>query len=784
MDTNARGHIRAAFLVLTLTVVGLMTTFIGMNPVGGAVEGQTPRSGCQFQIFLRPPIEFAGPAGGADFELHNPHRDGAGIQVTNAYGTQSCSWNASVNQNWVTLSISGGTLEPEGDNVATVSINDNAAHLSRGIHRAKITFTSRQDPQPTLKKQIEVTLYAQEPCDLQILGGTYRARALLGEVPGEISRATLNNGGDAPCHWQAHSDVSWLTVTPTAGTVLPRSPQHVSIQANEGAKNLVPDDYEATVLLQWRETRDEFLEIDAKLEIDPPPCELHFEPRQSFTASGRAGSGEFSPVQGKFVLENLGGDPCYYWQASGEPEWIEIAGEDETIGGKSQTDVVVRINQQATAEIRPGTYDYTLRFASGVASAEHGLAVSLDVQPLPCQLEIVDEELNFTIKPEGLIQSETELPFKIHNSWTNEACQWTSESNVDWLTSEPTAGTLAGGETATVTAKIVQSDGFAKLDAGAHEAKLGLTVANGTADEPLPVEIKIDCKAGEPCAYLHTSHTKTEVLKPAEISLTLYNPNLARACDLPRDTDNPTPGPSPTPCIDDGRITAQLLAEVPSGWEVSIGNLADRCSGICNRTYTIIGGEQEFIELIAIPNNEGIFDFAATVYWGGSESVQPGNGESEDDRKSSKLRAQVEVTDPSAAGQPPVSVPPGAGAAIVSAVPTVEVAADVAEQITNRIAPTLVSQAQAAVEEAAATQEPDDQSATISQPVDPGQSTTSTDPQVGWQSGVSAQWMILGIAVVVVVFIAAIVGAILIGFRWLANAQRRMPPSESAPGSE
>ena len=272
MNDRTDNRVMLIPLVKILTALSVMTALMALSGADAPASAQTPRGGCQFQIYLRPPIEFAGPAGGGDFRLHKPTRDRANIQVANAYGTQSCPWQASVNQNWVTLSQSSGTLQPEDDVAVTVSINDNATQLSRGVHSAQITFTSRQDPQPNRSKKVKVILHAQEPCDLQVIGGTYRARALQGEVPAEVSRATLNNGGDAPCEWQAHSDVSWLTVTPTSGTVLPRDPQQITIKANAGAAGLAaPVDYAATIRLQWRETHEEYQEIEARLDVDAPP---------------------------------------------------------------------------------------------------------------------------------------------------------------------------------------------------------------------------------------------------------------------------------------------------------------------------------------------------------------------------------------------------------------------------------------------------------------------------------------------------------------------------------
>ena len=619
---------RAAFLALILSAIGLVAVLDGFPWALGAVFGQDSL-GCQFQIYNRRPVEFAGAAGGYDFRLYNPTRHGADIKVFNIYGDAECPWNARVNKDWVTLSKTNGRLGINDDTSVTVSINDRARSLARGTHSAEIVFTSSDDPQPSNPKKVKVVLYAEMPCDLQVIGGSYSGRAQQGEVPPQTGVAKLNNRGDTPCEWQAHSNAPWLTVVPSRGKVRATETQQLVIKANGSAANLVPDDYRTVVELRWRETHDEYLEIGATLEIDAPPCELHFAEGQKFQVKGKAGSADFAPNQQRFVLENLGGTPCYYWQAHGIPDWLEI-NDEETIYGKSQTDVVVRVNLQAASLLQPDEYGQTVRFGSGNVSATHGLDVFMDVEPLPCHLEIDSDPLHFRIEPEGQLPEETELPVTLTNSWTNVACDWQVDSGRGWLAVEPSAGTLAGGDSAKIGVRIVRNTAeFVELDPGKVTEELWFVVEEGTPAEPLPVTLDIACKVREPCAYLHTTHTKTEVGKPATISLTIYNP-----LDIP--------------------ISAQLIGEVPSGWEISSESFAERCSAICNHTYVIAGLQQEFIELLATPNNPGDVEFHASVSWleyvetGGPRDSAENPPEQWDQQN---LEVDVEVIDPSA-GEP------------------------------------------------------------------------------------------------------------------------------------
>ena len=148
----------------------------------------------------------------------------------------------------------------------------------------------------------------------------------------------------------------------------------------------------------------------------------------------------------------------------------------------------------------------------------------------------------FRIEPEGLTQSATEKPITLRNHWTNEECHWQAEPQYEWLTANPPSGTLAGGDEITVTAKILSTSALSQLDAGDHLADLGFTTQEGTFDDPVQVTVSIACEPGQPCAYLHITHTQTAIGRPASIGLSLANGWQSE-------------------------ITAQLEARMPSGWE-------------------------------------------------------------------------------------------------------------------------------------------------------------------------------------------------------------------------
>lgn len=707
--------------------------------------------GCHFLVTRSKPIEFSGPAGGSDFRLYEPTKNRANIYLSNIYGSESCGWTASASHDWVTLSQSSGTLKGQDgpgeygeDTHITVSINSRASGLPRGRHEAEITIRSPNARGKFKSHEVPVILYARTPCDLQVVGGNYSGRAIRGSVPPLPSIAKLTNAGDAPCHWEAHSDRAWLTISPASGTVGGRSVGQFTIKANAGAAQLVPRDYDATVILTWSETGPETLQIEAKLEIDAPPCELYFAPGQTFKAAGKAGSEAFSPTHQTFRLENRGGTSCLYWQANHTAPWLSVPDETTVYPG-SDTPALVEVDQEAAAQIRPGTYSAIISFGAGNQTAEHGIDAQLVVEALPCHLEIVEEELRFRIEPEGLLQSESEKPITLRNNWTNSECHWQVDSRRDWLTTEPASGILAGGEEVAVSAKLLSSRALSQLEAGDHLADLGFTVAEGTFDDPVEVTVAIDCKPGEPCAYLHATHSKTEVRKPVQISLAVYNPL-------------------------ETNIIAQLQLVVPTGWEVESDAFAERCSSICNSTSSLPpGGNQDFIELNATPNDEGTFEFRGNVDWKPSTGTDANGNELRDEIKTSPLKLKIAVTGPSTAIVPttaetrttPQVVPTG------TPLPTPTAAPPLSPTPTS--APEPLAKAQVQVPLGAGTS--------------PGQQSTPARPDGNegpQQFGISSHWPMLLIAIGVIAAIAVIAGAILFGFKMLADAQRSTPPPEPA----
>ena len=633
-----------ALASLGIILVALMLT-------DGQPSNAQGDEGCHFLLHLRQPVEFTGPAGGYDFELYRPTKYRANIYLSNVYGDRPCNWRATTNQNWLDLSRTSGEIAGGDDTFITVSINERAQDLPRGVHKAEVVLKSSQGRQPKYPWKVEVIVHAETPCSLHISQGIYQARTLRGEVPPGFSVAILTNHGDAPCEWTAQSSRPWLSVSPTSGVVTPQQPGQIKITANAGVANLPPGDHNAVVHVQWVSTRAMDVEIAARLEVDASPCELYFAEGQALRISGKAGSMDFSPTHQKYVLENRGGTPCYFWQANGVPDWLAI--EDEsTVYAASQTDVQVLVDQQVASLLRPESYETTVRFGSGNVPAGNGLPVRIDVNPLPCHLEIDRRELVFRIEPEGQLEGENQESIVIRNDWKNEDCSWRAESRRDWLVAEPSSGTLAGGGESTVVARIDRNtEGFVRLGTGSHRENLAFAVANGAADAPVPVTLEIPCEPKQPCAYLHTSHTKTAVNEPATISLTIYNP------------------------LDD-HITAQLIARVPSGWQVQSENFAERCSGICNLTYPVAARQQEFIEIFATPNNAGNYVFEANVEW---EVIKPDNPDPlnaqtpEPPPEPQNLRVDVEVIGLSpnsdAPAAPAVTLPPATSTPMPSPTP-------------------------------------------------------------------------------------------------------------------
>ncbi len=219
-----------------------------------------------------------------------------------------CSWSASSDAAWITLSASGGT----GDGSFTFSVDANPATVAR---QGVITVSSGT------ASDVQITI-DQDALPCAVTGFT-PATAEFTAVGGNGSTTISTNGSN--CGWSASSDAAWLVITSgasgtgTSGTI-----------AYTVATNTVAASRTATITANGQTHVVTQAAADCTVSLDPATA--------SFDAAGGSGS----------VSVTTNGDACS-WSASSDAAWLVITSGDSGTGTSGTIAYTVATNTVAAA---------------------------------------------------------------------------------------------------------------------------------------------------------------------------------------------------------------------------------------------------------------------------------------------------------------------------------------------------------------------------------------------------------------------------------------------------
>ncbi len=302
--------------------------------------------------------------------------------------------------NWLSVDPANGQTP------RLVEIRADPAGLPPGVHQATVLVrapdAAPQEIRVSVRFEIDQGLPAKLQSDKEHLTFTFPRT-------GVRRRQTLmvSNAGSGPLNFSAEaitrSGGSWLSVSPAAGTVLPRTPAVVSVEADPAG--LSPGTYAGVIRLVQRGV-DDTVEIGVTMTIsEREQAVLLSQTGLSFTAV--AGGGVVPPQT--FGVINIGAG-VMPWTVStstlaGGSAWLVVApaqGRTDA-GAASVPEVEVRIDQSGLA---PGRYYGLARVDSpDAANSPQVVTVFLEVldrdaqpgsvvQPAQLTFEVLDPESN------------------------------------------------------------------------------------------------------------------------------------------------------------------------------------------------------------------------------------------------------------------------------------------------------------------------------------------------------------------------------------------------------
>lgn len=453
------------------------------------------------------------------------------------------AWQAASNANWLTISISRGTVP------ARPVIGINSANLKPGIYMSSILFSSKAGTQTF---PVILTLGQKTGPLVTTTSGGLAFNVTGGQVGPTLQHVSLlNNGSSGSLTWRARatSGGSWLAISPASGHLAPHQSATLNINVR-GLSTLTSGTYRGTItiagvdgvgaqVLGSPRTIPVSLVVKSNCAIAATPNGL------SFTRTMGVTGHVSQPVT---ILANTRCTDPLKWTATAVTNsggiWL-AATATGSAGSKGNGKIAVRVTPSA---LGVGTYSgkvivtATDTITKQIVSRIVPVALSVHGTPPPaCTLQMPSaSQENFTTYSGA---NPTVQSFTISASGgcagaitITPAVRYISRSG--WLTASPGSSSVSVGGTAPFTINVAS----AALPTGTYSAYISLTAKdNGTALLNSPRTVKVVLNV----LKRPTVHPPPPTPQPTPTPPPKIDPSPSPT-PSPVSTASPTPSPTPT----------------------------------------------------------------------------------------------------------------------------------------------------------------------------------------------------------------------------------------------
>ena len=291
-----------------------------------------------------------------------------------------------------------------------------------------------------------------------------------------LSEFQLLNTGSDPIGWQASSDQEWALLSKAQGVLGAGQAEAVGVRINPTAAPRLPGSYFATIQFRNLSTGTGSVDRRVHLVVNGTEANWTISPETSLAASGQQG-GPFSPLSRIYTVLN-NGDRLIEWTAQTTANWIDIEPAEGILGASVNETISVRFNQNVN-NLRPGVH-------------ESLIPISALTEPVPTlraisRLVVKGDASALVLLPDEGLERKLNRPItdaiKLYEfTLSNEGDRsgnWTATLSQARLSLAPSSGSLAPGETQTIT--VTSTEAFGALRDGNHTARLVLRDSSNPA---------------------------------------------------------------------------------------------------------------------------------------------------------------------------------------------------------------------------------------------------------------------------------------------------------------
>jgi hypothetical protein len=336
---------------------------------------------------------------------------------------------------------------------------------------------------------------------------------------------TLENVGSASLDWSVTRSKNWVTVSPAVGSLDPGETLTVRVSLNAVANILAVGPYADPAIVFRDITLNEVVGTrSVQLTVLSEEGALAVTPAGGMSPSGQVG-GPFSNDDQTYTLENVGGAELD-WSATANVTWLSLSAASGTLAPGETLALDAGLNANADA-LAPGMYTGALTISNDSnGSGTLALPLVLTITAAPGALDVLEPGGLDAVGQVGGPFAPASKTYTLENTG-GDAITWTASRSQNWLTLSPTTGTLAPGETVTVTLSLNETIANILAPGVYTDANVQfLNQTNGDGDTTRPARLTVNA-AGTlnitPANDFVTSGPSGGPFAPATYTYTLSN---------------------------------------------------------------------------------------------------------------------------------------------------------------------------------------------------------------------------------------------------------------------
>jgi len=442
-------------------------------------------------------------------------------------GNDILNWSVSADQGWVTLSADSGSLDIGESTTVSVSINNNAASFTFGTYTSTVSFSNLNNNLGNT--QTYAICQVEESIPQLSIDPSENVYSIFTEnrafSPAE-KVYTLSNTGNGILNWTASANQSWVSLSADSGSLTAGESTTLTVSiVSSSVASFTYGSYTSEISFSNLKNNNGNAQRLAVVDVIESKPELSVAPSDNLYSTFTE-TEAVAPASKDYTITNTGND-LLNWSVSADQSWVSLSADSGSLDVGESTTVTVSIISNDVEAFTYGSYTAGISFNNLKNSLGNTQSYAIvQVELAVPQLSLTPDENVYSIFTQNRSFTPDSKTYTIRNDGYG-LMNWTASADQAWVSLSADSGSLATGESTTVTVSILDSSvaSFAFGSYTTHVSFNNLKNSNGNAQRLAVVDV-IESKpelSVAPSENLYSTFTETEAVSPASKVYTLAN---------------------------------------------------------------------------------------------------------------------------------------------------------------------------------------------------------------------------------------------------------------------